>query len=134
MCAARIVLADDDPELRDLLACFLNMRWNATVVSNGKEALEEIRRERPDVVILDIMMPRMDGLEVVEEMRGDESTADIPIIMMTASTRDSDTHDSVWRMAVGTDVFITKPFEPQELMAKVEEILREQVQRRRAGK
>ena len=133
MCAARILLADDDPELRTLLSCFLNMRWEATAVGDGEQALQEIARERPDVVILDIMMPRMDGLEVVKRLRGDPSTADLPIIMMTASTRESDTHDNVWRMATETDAFISKPFEPPELLAKVEEILLAAVERRRRG-
>lgn len=130
---ARIVLADDDPELREILVQFLSLRWDVAAVANGEEALAEIARERPALVVLDIMMPKLDGLAVVERLRSDPATADIPICMMTASTRDSDTHDAVWRVATGTDAFVTKPFEPQALMAKVEKLLHDAVQRRRSG-
>lgn len=128
---ARIVLADDDPELREILTQYLRLRWDVTAVGNGEEALAEIARERPALVVLDIMMPKLDGLSVVEHLRADAATAGIPICMMTASTRNSDTGDAVWKMATGVDAFITKPFEPQALMAKVEELLQAAAARRR---
>jgi CheY-like chemotaxis protein len=131
MCAARIVLAEDDEELRQLLSTWLGFRYDVTAVSNGEDALAAIAREKPDLAVLDIVMPRINGLGVVERLRSDPATASLPICLITASTRGSDTHDSVWKMAAQTDAFITKPFEPQELMAKVEELLRAAVERRR---
>jgi CheY-like chemotaxis protein len=132
MCAAHIVFAEDDDELRQVLSTWLRMRWDVTAVSNGEDALEAVRAKRPDLLVCDIVMPRMNGLEVVEAIRADEALADLPICMVTASTRDSDTGDSVWKMAANVDAFITKPFEPQELLAKVESLLQAAVKRRRA--
>lgn len=129
---ARIVIAEDDDELRQVLATWLGIRYDVTAVDNGADALEAVVRERPDLVVLDIVMPRLNGLEVTERLRADPRTAEIPICMVTASTRNSDTHDSVWRLASDTDAFITKPFEPQQLLAKIEDLLRRAVARRRA--
>lgn len=131
MCATRIVLAEDDSELRLILSYWLGMRWDVEAVPNGLEALESIRANKPTMLVCDILMPKMDGLELVTALRGDPETADLPICMITASTQGSDTHDNVWKMASQANAFITKPFEPQELLAKVEELITESVRRRR---
>ncbi len=131
MCAARIVLAEDDAELRQILATWLGIRWDVVAAADGQAAWEAIQEQRPDLIVCDIVMPKMNGLELTERIRSDPELADVPICMVTASTSGSDIGDAVWRMASDTDAFITKPFEPQELMAKVEALLLAAVARRR---
>ena len=129
---ARILLADDDPELREVLRAWLSIRYDVTVVGDGEAVLAEVERERPDILVCDMVMPRLGGMDVVERIKANPETADLPICMITASTKGSDTYDYVWQMAADTDGFITKPFEPQELMAKIDRILQKVVAKRRA--
>ncbi len=133
MCAARILLAEDNPELRQVLATWIGIRHDVVAVADGEAALEAIEEQRPDIVVCDIVMPRLNGLDLAQRLRENPETADIPICIITGSTRGSDTHDAVWKMASDTDAFITKPFEPQTLLAKIEELLHAAVARRRQG-
>jgi len=116
---ARILVAEDDVKQADLIRLYLERDGHSViVVHDGMAALEQIRRRPPDLAILDIMMPRMDGLDVTRILRSD---SDVPIIMLTArSTED----DMLLGLDLGADDYLTKPFSPRELMARVRSVLR----------
>ena len=116
---ARILVAEDDVKQADLIRLYLERDGHSViVVHDGMAALEQIRRRPPDLAILDIMMPRMDGLDVTRILRAD---SDVPIIMLTArSTED----DMLLGLDLGADDYLTKPFSPRELMARVRSVLR----------
>jgi CheY-like chemotaxis protein len=117
----RILVVDDEPTLVRLMEFILAKQGHDMLAAtNGEEALEMIRSEKPDLVVLDIMMPRIDGYEVARIMRADEVMCDIPIIMLSAKAQD---HDIQKGLAVGVDEYITKPFAPEQLVAVVNEYL-----------
>lgn len=117
----RILIADDEPNI--VLALELLMKregYETLSVDNGQKALEAVKEFRPDLVILDIMMPRMDGYEVCQLIRADTSVRDVCIIMLTAKGREVEKEKG---MALGADLYITKPFSTREVMMKVRELL-----------
>jgi two-component system response regulator VicR len=116
---ARILVVDDEPPIVDLLSYNLR-RANYEVVTagDGEEALVKARKEAPDLIILDLMLPRVDGLEVCRALRRER---DVPIIMLTA--RDSEV-DRVVGLELGADDYVVKPFSVRELMARVKNVLR----------
>jgi two-component system response regulator VicR len=116
---ARILVVDDEPPIVDLLTYNLR-RANYEVVTagDGEEALLKARKEAPDLIILDLMLPRVDGLEVCRALRRER---DVPIIMLTA--RDSEV-DRVVGLELGADDYVVKPFSVRELMARVKNVLR----------
>jgi two-component system response regulator VicR len=116
---ARILVVDDEPPIVDLLSYNLR-RANYEVISaqDGEEALAKARQEAPDLIILDLMLPRVDGLEVCRALRRER---DVPIIMLTA--RDSEV-DRVVGLELGADDYVVKPFSVRELMARVKNVLR----------
>lgn len=112
-----IVVAEDDEATRALLRVVLERAgYRVRHVDNGTDALAEIMRDPPDVALLDIGMPAMDGLEVTRRLRGEPVTALLPIILVTARGR---LEDKVAGLDAGASDFITKPFEPAELLARV---------------
>jgi two-component system alkaline phosphatase synthesis response regulator PhoP len=118
----RVVVAEDDADIGTLLAHYLQKAGFApTVVPTGRQALAHVKREPPDVVILDIMLPGMDGLDVCRALRANEETASIPIIMLTAKAEES---DRIVGLELGADDYITKPFSPNEVVARVRALLR----------
>ena len=117
-----VVLAEDDVDIRDLVQIVLEgLDLSVIAVGNGAEALAECRRLKPRLLLLDITMPVMNGLEVTKEIREDPDLADIPIILMTARAQASDVQAG---MEAGADTYIIKPFGPIELREHVENILR----------
>ena len=116
-----ILTADDDPDIRELLAFRLE-RSGYTVLQavDGEEALALALEHRPDLAVLDVMMPKMDGFEVVRRLRAEEATKGMPIIMLTARAQDSDVEEG---FDAGADDYLRKPFSPQELRARVQAIL-----------
>ena len=119
---SRILVAEDDPDIASLLAHYLQKAgFEADVVGNGREVVPRIRNKPPDLVLLDLMMPGMDGLEVCRAVRGDATTAAIPIIMVTAKGEES---DRIVGLELGADDYITKPFSPNEVVARVRALLR----------
>ena len=94
--------------------------YEVSTANDGVEGLEQARAERPDIVILDIMMPRMDGLEVTKALKGDRDTKDIPIILLSAKAQAADLRAG---KESGADDYLTKPFDPLELLERVEELL-----------
>lgn len=118
-----ILVIDDEKRLVSLLQSYLQQEgYRVAAAYNGREALSVARREKPDLIILDIMMPEMNGYEFMREHRKESDT---PIIMLTAKVEDE---DKIIGLELGADDYVTKPFKPRELMARVRNVLR------RAGK
>ena len=116
-----VVLAEDDVDIRDLVQIVLEgLDLTVTAVGNGAEALAECRRLKPRLLLLDITMPIMNGLEVCREVRADPELEDLPVILMTARAQASDVQAG---MEAGADTYIIKPFGPIELREHVENIL-----------
>ena len=117
---ARLLVVDDEPNILELLATSLRFAgFEVTTATNGREALAAARKVRPDLVVLDVMMPDMDGFDVVRRMRGEG--VQVPVLFLTA--RDA-TEDKVAGLTVGGDDYVTKPFSIEELIARVHAVLR----------
>lgn len=117
-----ILAVDDDPQvLRAVTHVLEDAGYRVTQAVDGLKALEAVKRERPDLIVLDIIMPEMDGLEVCRRIRADPFTAGLPILFLTAKGRPS---DIVEGLDAGGDDFITKPFEVIELPARVRALIR----------
>ncbi len=117
-----ILVAEDDRDIADLIALYLKRAgWTAHVVHSGTEALAWARQHQPDVVVLDVMMPGMSGLEVCRALRGEPTTAALPIIMVTARAEEA---DRITGLDLGADDYIAKPFSPNELVARVRALTR----------
>ena len=120
--AVRVLVVDDEPLITEMLSVGLGYEgFEVHVAATGPEALEQAERVRPDAVVLDLMLPGLDGLEVCRRLRSDASTAGVPIIMLTAK---SDEVDRVVGLEVGADDYVAKPFSPKELVARVRAVLR----------
>jgi CheY-like chemotaxis protein len=115
---ATVLICDDEPSLRELIRISLDGPYEFVEADDGEESLELARRVRPDVVILDMMMPRRSGLEVLTTLRQEEELADTRVIVLTAqpATREQ-------ALRAGADVVMVKPFEPEQIAAAVEEVL-----------
>ena len=119
----RILIADDEPNIVVSLEFLMRQKgYVVKVVGNGEEALRAIAEFMPDLVLLDVMMPRLSGYEVCQEVRANPAWAGIRIVMLSAKGRDVEVTKG---MAVGADAYVTKPFSTKDLVAKVEELLRE---------
>jgi DNA-binding response OmpR family regulator len=117
-----ILVADDDRDILDLVCFRLEMAGYRTVrARNGEEATRVARESAPDLCVLDVMMPKRTGFEVVQDLRADESTADIPVMLLTATVQDKDVARG---FEYGADDYLKKPFDPQELRARVTALLR----------
>ncbi len=118
----RILVAEDDPDIGNLLEHYLRKAgFMATIVTSGRDVMPQIKREAPDLVVLDLMLPGLDGLQVCRAIRADANTAAIPIIMLTAKAEES---DRIVGLELGADDYITKPFSPNEVVARVRALLR----------
>jgi two-component system, OmpR family, response regulator VicR len=121
----RVVCIEDEPEMIDLVKLILSRKGFQVVgAMGGREGLEAILREKPDLVLLDLMMPDMDGWEVYQKMKAEPSTKAIPVIVVTAKAQSI---DKVLGLHIAkVDDYITKPFGPQELLESVEKVLARQ--------
>jgi two-component system response regulator VicR len=117
-----ILCIEDEPEMIDLIRLILSRRgFEIRGANGGMEGLEMIRKEHPDLVLLDLMMPEMDGWEVYQQMKADEATKTIPVIVVTAKAQSI---DKVLGLHIAkVDDYIAKPFSPQELLASVDKVL-----------
>jgi len=116
-----VLVVDDDPVIQKLLQVNFEMEGYAVLTaSDGEEGLERARAEHPDVIVLDVMMPKMNGLEVAGALKGDKSTASIPIILLSAKAQEADMQAG---KATGADDYVTKPFDPLELLDRVASLL-----------
>ena len=119
--AKKILVADDEPYILMALTDAVEMEgYDCVTAVNGKEAVEKAREELPDLILLDIMMPYKDGYEACEELKADDKTKNIPIIMLTAKSQQVDIQRG---KEVGADDYITKPFRPSTLRKKFNEVL-----------
>jgi len=121
MANKRILIVDDEKDLVSMIKMRLEASgYEALEAYDGQTALDKARQEKPDLIILDLMLPKMDGYMVCRMLKFDEKYKKIPIILFTARVQDS---DKELGKEVGADAYITKPFEPNVLLAKIEELL-----------
>ncbi|HOW43494.1 MAG TPA: response regulator transcription factor [Candidatus Omnitrophota bacterium] len=117
-----ILIVEDEKDIVKMLEYNLKKEGFKTLSAHdGEDALESAGREHPDLIILDLMLPGMDGLEVCKTLKGNRTTASIPIIMLTAKSQES---DKVVGLELGADDYVTKPFSPRELIARIKAVLR----------
>ena len=116
--AKRVLVVDDDRVIQQLLEVNLELEGYEVVAtaSDGREALDKIAELEPDLVILDIMMPKMDGLEVCRHLKADPKLAKIPVVLLSARAQDLDVREG---LDIGADAYLTKPFDPVELLEVV---------------
>ncbi|MBL7201787.1 MAG: response regulator transcription factor [Anaerolineae bacterium] len=118
----RILVVDDDKEIARLVRAYLEQAgYDVLVVHDGETALHAMRREHPDLVVLDLMLPDRDGWEITRIVRETPSIAALPIIMLTARVEDT---DKIVGLELGADDYVTKPFNPQVVVARVRAVLR----------
>lgn len=118
----KVVCVEDEPEMIDLIRLILHRKGFEVVgAAGGKKGLDTIREQKPSLVLLDLMMPDMDGWEVYQQLKADKATRDIPVIVVTAKAQSI---DKVLGLHIAkVDDYISKPFSPQELLDSVENVL-----------
>ncbi len=117
----RVLVVDDDPVILKLLGVNFEMEgFTVLTAADGEAGLAAAREQRPDIVVSDIMMPKMTGLELVAALKADDVTADIPVILLSAKAQ---VHDVRAGMDAGADDYVTKPFEPLDLVDRVNALL-----------
>ena len=117
-----ILLVEDSQAQRELICDLLrNSGIKVTIATDGVEALEHIQKANPDLVVLDIVMPRMNGYEVCRRLKSDPKTQNVPVIMCSSK---GEVFDRYWGMKIGADAYIVKPFEPIEFICTVKQLLR----------
>ncbi|CAN5760726.1 hypothetical protein BH23ACT1_BH23ACT1_09550 [soil metagenome] len=117
----RVLVVDDDPVILKLLQVNFEMEgYVVTTADDGAKGLRAAREERPDVIISDVMMPHMNGLELVAALGADEMTGAIPVILLSARAQENDVDDG---LHAGADDYVTKPFDPLELIDRVQQLL-----------
>jgi len=118
----KVLIIEDDPDISSLIAQYLTSEGYAVgVASSGIAGLEQLKRNLPDLLILDLLLPDVDGLEVCKRLRGDPDSAALHILMLTARGEES---DKIVGLTSGADDYVTKPFSPHELVARVKALLR----------
>jgi DNA-binding response OmpR family regulator len=119
MMSKTILVVDDEERLTSLLQAYLQQEgYRVVTAANGRQALDAVRREPPDLIVLDVMMPEMDGIEFLRVLRTQHST---PVVLLTARVGDE---DKIVGLELGADDYLTKPFRPRELLARVRAVLR----------
>ena len=122
MAKANILAVDDEEDILELISFNLRKEgYSVTCVTSGEDALRSARKTLPDLTILDLLLPGLDGLEVCRRLKTDPKTSHIPIIMLTAKTEEA---DIVTGLELGADDYVTKPFSPRVLLARVKAVLR----------
>ena len=115
----KILIADDEPEIRDLLRLYLeNEQYEVVEAEDGRQALSLLREKKPDLCVLDIMMPKMDGYHVLQELRKESN---IPVLILSAKDADS---EKILGLNLGADDYLSKPFNPLEAVARVNSNIR----------
>ncbi|KAF4515840.1 hypothetical protein B566_EDAN000075 [Ephemera danica] len=120
--AKKILIVEDEKDILQLIKLYLEKEgYRIVTASTGSEGLAQVRTEKPDLVVLDLMLPEIDGLEICKRLRSSPDTAMLPIIMLTAKAEESDT---IIGLELGADDYVTKPFSPKTLVARVKALLR----------
>jgi DNA-binding response OmpR family regulator len=121
MPAVTVLVVDDDPVIVQLLRVNFELEgYKVTTASNGEEALAAVKKKRPDIVVSDIMMPKMDGLQFVKELQADAKLAGLPVILLSAKAQSADVTRGI---ELGAADYVTKPFDPLELIERVTAVL-----------
>ena len=116
-----VLVVDDQPHIVRLIQVNLEKEgFRVVTASDGVEGIEKVREERPDLVILDVIMPRKDGFEVLREIKGDDALAETPVVMLTVKTHNA---DIVEGLKEGAELYLPKPFHPKELVSLVKRVL-----------
>ena len=119
--AVTVLVIDDDPVILKLLEVNFQMEgFDVVTAGDGEEGFERARSDQPALIVSDIMMPKVDGLELVHRLKADPDTAGIPVILLSAKAQASDVRKGI---EIGADDYITKPFEPLELVERVHKLL-----------
>lgn len=116
----KVLIVDDHPDIRRLIALTLSRQYEILETDDGRQGLEMLASTRPDAVVLDIMMPEMDGLEVLQRIRADPSYDAMVVVMVTARGQHEDHRQAI---ELGADAYLTKPFSPFELASVIDEHL-----------
>jgi len=120
----KILVVDDEEDILELVKYNLEREgFQITCAESGEKALKSTRHERPDLIVLDLMLPGIDGLEVARQLKQDQKTAGIPVVMLTAKGEEA---DIVTGLELGADDYVTKPFSPRVLIARIKAVLRRQ--------
>lgn len=117
----KVLIADDEPGVRQLVSKILSRDYSVLEAQNGEEAINSVRIHQPNIVILDMMMPRMDGLTACYVIKKDPSTRHIPVIILTAI--DQELNKMLSTTVMGANKYMTKPFKAQELMEEIKKLL-----------
>jgi DNA-binding response OmpR family regulator len=121
----QILIAEDDADIANLIAHYIHKSgWHAHVVASGTEALTRVREAPADLLVLDVMLPGMSGLDVCRALRAEASTSRLPIIMVTARAEET---DRIIGLDLGADDYIAKPFSPNELVARIKAVMRRSI-------
>jgi DNA-binding response OmpR family regulator len=121
MSRPRLLVVGDDPDIRDIMELnFMMEGFDVLTAANGREADEIVRSQHPDAVVLDIMMPERDGIDVLTSLRADPATHDIPVVLLSAKATNGEVLDG-WR--AGAAGYTTKPFDPEELVRYVSHLV-----------
>src|SRR3989338_9819931 len=122
MTKEKILIVEDEKDIIKMLEYNLKKEGFRTISANdGEDAIDLAMREHPDIVLLDLMLPGIDGLEVCKSLKAEKKTKDIPIIMLTAKSQES---DKILGLELGADDYVTKPFSPRELLARIKAVFR----------
>ncbi len=121
----KIVIIDDEPDVLEIIQAVLNTKgYTSLAAESGEEGLELVEKEMPDLIITDLMMPKVSGLEVLKRLARNEKCANIPVIVLSALTTDSEKPAEFWIKSLGVADYLTKPFDPLDLLGRVEFIFR----------
>ena len=122
MSKERVLIIEDEPNIIELVAYNLEKEgWLVSKAQTGEEGWDKIQAEHPDIILLDLMLPGIDGMEICRRTRQNKLTRDIPIIILTAKAEEA---DRVLGLETGADDYVTKPFSPRELIARIRAVLR----------
>lgn len=129
----KVLVADDVPEVRELLRKFLEPEYDVILAKNGEEAWELFNAEKPDLVLTDIVMPRINGMELCARIKLQSFHPETPVILITGATRDREIADGLWRKIAESDGYLTKPFGRADLLRQVAQCLRGLVEQKQRG-
>jgi twitching motility two-component system response regulator PilH len=121
MAFEKILVVDDSPtELNLIVAPLKNKGYSVTTAADGEEALEKIDREQPDLIVLDVVLPKKNGFQICRQLKTSPATQDIKILMLTSKNQES---DKFWGLKQGADLYMVKPFQEDEFLANIAELL-----------